>query len=81
MTLDEAIALAKAADSPHVYLGPALWLSSPLRVGVDHLSSVAKGIVAGNGIGALSASLQWDGASLTVAQQDGGVMATLEISV
>ena len=80
MTLAEALDLAEKLDSPHVDLGPALGLPSPLRVGVDHLHEVAEGLIAGNGIESLSASLQWDGGALTVAQQDGGVIATLQIT-
>jgi len=79
MTLQDAIKLADQADSPHVDLGPLLGLSGPLRVGVDHLHEVAEGLISGNGIESLSASLQWDGGALTVAQQDGGVLATINI--
>ena len=73
-TLAELIDLAGQVNSPHVDLGPALGLPSPLLVKVDGMYKLLEHE-------SPTFSISYDGAILSATPQDGGALFALEISL
>jgi hypothetical protein len=71
--LDSLVALAKEIDSPHVDLSTLLGLEKPLLVGVDDLHKA----LWNQELPAVS--ILYEDTTVTVKNQDGGVMATLDV--
>lgn len=71
--LDSLVATAKGVDSPHVDLSTLLGLEKPLLVGVDDLHAA----IWNQELPAVS--IHYEDATITVKNQDGGAMATLEV--